>query len=194
MARRAGDTKRRLFEAATHEFRMHGIAGARIDRIAASAGANKQLIYAYFGSKRKLFEAVVSEHVARILEEVPFDAADLPSHAAGLFEFYTAYPEVAELGTWHALEPGESEHRIPVIEDAVRSRARAIARAQADGLVDRSIKPGDLLALVNSLARTWAVAAPELVPRARPNRATLVRRREAVREAVRRLVIPASTD
>ena len=46
MARDAEDTKRRIFEAATAEFADHGIAGARVDRIAARAGANKQLIYA----------------------------------------------------------------------------------------------------------------------------------------------------
>src|SRR5437899_3102307 len=107
MARDAEDTKRRIFEAATQEFADHGIAGARIDRIAASAGANKQLIYAridriaasagankqliyaYFGSKRELFEAVVSAHVCRFIEEVPFDAADLPAYAGAAFDYFT---------------------------------------------------------------------------------------------------------
>jgi AcrR family transcriptional regulator len=34
-------------------------AGARVDCIAASANANKQLIHAYFGSKDQLFDAVL---------------------------------------------------------------------------------------------------------------------------------------
>ena len=53
-------TKARLLEAATEEFAAHGIAGARVDRIAAAANANKQLIYAYFGSKDQLFDAVLT--------------------------------------------------------------------------------------------------------------------------------------
>jgi AcrR family transcriptional regulator len=189
MTRDSAETKRRLFEAATAEFTTHGIAGARIDRIAAAAGANKQLIYAYFGNKRQLFEAVVGEQVTRFLEEVPFDAADLPGHAAAMFDFYVAHPEIAQLGTWHALEPGEAEHPIPVIEQAIKRRAREIARVQAAGLVDPSLRPADLLALIGSITRTWAVATPELVPQ-RVDRRRLAARREAVREATRRLVEP----
>ena len=101
MARDSQDTKRRIFEAATAEFTAHGIAGARVDRIAAAAGANKQLLYAYFGNKRKLFEAVVADHVERFMETVPFDATDLPCWAGDVFDFFVAHPEVWQLGAWH---------------------------------------------------------------------------------------------
>jgi AcrR family transcriptional regulator len=190
MARDAEDTRRRIFEAATAEFTTHGIAGARMDRIAAAAGANKQLIYAYFGNKRTLFEAVVSEHVTRFLEEVPFDAEQLPGYATRMFDFYVAHPEIAQLGAWHALEPGESEHRIPVIERAIRSRARAIAQAQEEGAVTRRLRAGDLLTLVGSIASAWAVATPEREPHAPAGARTIAARRAAVEEAVRRLVAP----
>jgi AcrR family transcriptional regulator len=191
MARDSEDTRRRIFEAATAEFASHGIAGARIDRIAARAAANKQLIYAYFGNKRTLYEAVVSEHVTRLLEEVPFDPGDLAGHAAALFDFHVAHPEVTQLGGWHALEPGEAEHRIPVIERAIRTRSRRVAEAQRAGLVDRSIPPAELLTLVGAIAGAWATAAPERDRAARrPGRQTLAARRAAVREAVRRLVEP----
>jgi AcrR family transcriptional regulator len=189
MARDSEDTRRRIFDAASAEFTMHGIAGARIDRIAAAAGANKQLIYAYYGNKRQLFEAVVSEHVARVLRDVPFEAADLPAHAAALFEFYCDHPEIAQLGAWHALEPGEADHPIPLIARAITGRTRAVARAQTEGLVDASIRAGDLFALVNSIARTWAVATPEFGRRA-VDRRTRAARRAAVTEAVRRLTSP----
>jgi AcrR family transcriptional regulator len=189
MARDSEETKRRLFQAATDEFTTHGIAGARIDRIAEAAGANKQLIYAYFGNKRQLFEVVVSEHVTRLLDQVPFDVTDLPGHAAAMYDFYVEHPEIAHLGTWHALEPGEAEHPIRVIEQAVKSRSRQVARAQADGVVDPSLRPTDLLALITAIARTWAVATPELLPQ-RVDRRRIAARREAVREATRRLVEP----
>jgi AcrR family transcriptional regulator len=190
MARDAEDTRRRIFEAATAEFTAHGIAGARIDRIAAGAAANKQLIYAYFGNKRRLFEAVVSEHVTRFLEEVPFDAENLPAYAVGMFDFHVAHPQIAQLGAWHALEPGESEHRIPVIERAIRSRTRAVAHAQERGAVTSRMKAADLLTLVNSIASAWAVATPEREPPASARGRAIGSRRAAVEEAVRRLVAP----
>jgi AcrR family transcriptional regulator len=191
MARDAEDTKRRIFEAATAEFADHGIAGARIDRIAARAGANKQLIYAYFGSKRDLFEEVVSVHVRRYVEEVPFDAEDLPGYAGAAFDYFTAHPELGHLGSWHSLERGEAEHRIQVIERTIRARTLQVSRAQKNGRVDGSIAAAELLALVASVASAWAVAAPERNPRSGATRRVVGRRRAAVVEAVRRLTSPS---
>jgi AcrR family transcriptional regulator len=191
MARDAQDTKRRIFEAATAEFAEHGIAGARVDRIAARAGANKQLIYAYFGSKRDLFEAVVSAHVRRYVEEVPFNAEDLPVYAGAAFDYFTAHPELSHLGSWHSLELGEAEHRIPVIERTIRARTRQVARAQREGRVDGSIAAAELLALVTTIAGSWAVATPERNPSSGASQLVVARRRAAVVEAVRRLTAPS---
>jgi AcrR family transcriptional regulator len=188
--RRSEETKQRLFEAATAEFTSHGIAGARIDRIAHAAGVNKQRIYAYFGNKRQLFETVVGRHVTRFLTEVAFDAHDLPAYAAASFDFFTAHPEIVHLGAWHALEPGESDHPIAIIERAIAQRTRAVARAQADGSVAPDIPARELLALVNAIARSWAVATPERNPRGRPGPRAVERRRAAVVEATMRLVAP----
>ena len=80
------ETRRRLLEAATAEFAAHGIAGARVDRIADSAGCNKQSIYGYFGSKDGLFEAVLDAIVARAVSEVPVDGHDLPGYAGRVFD------------------------------------------------------------------------------------------------------------
>jgi AcrR family transcriptional regulator len=192
MARDSQDTKRRIFEAATAEFTAHGIAGARVDRIAAAAGANKQLLYAYFGNKRELFEAVVADHVTRFMETVPFDASDLPCWAGDVFDFFVVHPEVWQLGAWHSLEPGESEHRIPIIEGAIAARTREIRRAQKAGLVEKQIAPAELLALVNAIARAWAVTPPERNPRRGLDARSVKRRRDAVVEATRRLVTPTS--
>jgi AcrR family transcriptional regulator len=191
MPRDSEETKRRIFQAATREFARHGIAGARVDRIAAGAGSNKQLIYAYFGNKQRLFDAVVSGHVTRFLDEVPFDAADLPNHGGATFDFYIAHREVAELGAWHSLEPGQSEHRLPVIEDAIGGRVRAIRRAQRAGIVSSAVPADELLALVNAIAGAWAVPTPEREPERGATSRTRSKRRAAVVEAIRRLVQPA---
>ena len=77
----AQETRRRLVEAAYSEFAAHGIAGARVDRVAATAGVNKALIYFHFGNKEGLFTAVFEQIVNQTLAEAPMDAADLPGYA-----------------------------------------------------------------------------------------------------------------
>ncbi|HWA36496.1 MAG TPA: helix-turn-helix domain-containing protein, partial [Burkholderiales bacterium] len=48
-------TRRRILDAATVEFARFGLGGARVDRIAERARANKRMRYYYFGSKEDLF-------------------------------------------------------------------------------------------------------------------------------------------
>lgn len=71
----AGSSRRKaILDSAKLEFGALGYAGARIERIAATAGVNKQLIFHYFGSKNGLYVAAV---------EALFDAvsATLPTAA-----------------------------------------------------------------------------------------------------------------
>jgi len=64
-------TRMRIFEAARIEFAEHGLAGARVDRIAAAAQASKERLYAYFGDKRSLFIATIEENFAMLAEAIP---------------------------------------------------------------------------------------------------------------------------
>jgi AcrR family transcriptional regulator len=59
-------TRQRILEAATAEFARFGLGGARVDRIAALARANKRMLYYYFGSKEELFLAALEASYARI--------------------------------------------------------------------------------------------------------------------------------
>lgn len=59
-------TKAAILAAGTREFARYGLAGARVDRIAAEAGANKRMLYYYFGDKEALFAAVLEGAYARI--------------------------------------------------------------------------------------------------------------------------------
>jgi TetR/AcrR family transcriptional regulator len=52
-------TRQKLLTAARREFAQSGLAGARVDEIAARAGVNKQLVYHYFGDKDALYLAVL---------------------------------------------------------------------------------------------------------------------------------------
>jgi len=52
-------TRDRVLRAGIAEFCRHGYIGARIDKIAIRAGCNMRMIYHYFGSKEKLYVAVL---------------------------------------------------------------------------------------------------------------------------------------
>ena len=58
--------KDRILRAATGEFARFGLGGARVDRIAERAGANKRMLYYYFGNKDELFLAVLESRYAHI--------------------------------------------------------------------------------------------------------------------------------
>jgi TetR/AcrR family transcriptional regulator len=64
-ARRQGrnvEKRTAILDAAERIFAQSGLAGARTDAIAAEAGVNKALLYYYFKSKERLYEAVVEDH------------------------------------------------------------------------------------------------------------------------------------
>src|ERR1700743_680500 len=97
-------TRMRLIEAAFEDFVERGLAGARVDRIAAAAVANKQAIYAYFGSKDGLFDAVLSQRLGILADAVPFRPDDLPGYAIATFDFLLANPQIMRLTLWKRLE------------------------------------------------------------------------------------------
>ncbi len=55
-----------ILAAALAEFAAQGLAGARMDAIAAAAGVNKALLYYYFRSKDALYSAVLEEFFQRL--------------------------------------------------------------------------------------------------------------------------------
>ena len=59
-------TKERILAAAIDVFSSHGLGGARVDAIAERAGANKRMIYHYFGNKDQLFLHVLEAVYAHI--------------------------------------------------------------------------------------------------------------------------------
>ena len=59
-------TKANILEVAAREFGEFGLAGARIDEIAAKTQTSKRMIYYYFGSKEGLYLAVLEESYRRV--------------------------------------------------------------------------------------------------------------------------------
>ena len=77
--RDAAATRQRILDAARRAFCDHGYEGARVDRIAAAARANVQMLYRYYGGKEDLYLAVLEDTYASIRTlERELDLAALP--------------------------------------------------------------------------------------------------------------------
>ena len=189
MKRDAQATRARIRAAATAEFAAYGIAGARVDRIAATAGANKNMIYIYFGSKEQLFDAVFSEAIGELLDTVPIDAADLPRYAGELYDHMELHPELSRLARWHGLERPGGLSTVESVLTSTGAKIAAIARAQDDGLVSTRLSADQLVGMLLAIAATWSAGAPELAGGSPPPE-VVASRRAAVVWAVDRLITP----
>lgn len=160
-------TKAKLLEAALAEFSTYGIAGARVDRIAADAGCNKAMIYAYFSSKEGLFDEVLKVQLARVIEAVPITPDDLPGYAGRLFDTYERQPELLRLAGYHRLENG-FEAISKAEADAHVEKVATVAEAQRAGRLPTDFDAEELLSLVvhmSILGFSTSVANRDLVVR-----------------------------
>jgi AcrR family transcriptional regulator len=151
-------TQERILDAALAEFADHGFAGARVDRIAAAAGCNKNLIYVHFGSKEALFTTVIERNTARIVEALPFTPDDLADYAARAFDYALANPASMRLVAWFALEPELPNP--PSRVEAVAEQKRLIGEAQERGTVTSAFPPGFLMTAIMVLAAGWSAGSP----------------------------------
>jgi AcrR family transcriptional regulator len=109
----AEDTRRRILAAAQSEFAAYGFHGARVDRIARKAQANKAMIYQYFENKEGLYRTVFLENYARLSEErqlLELSEEDIPHLTERIllsyFEFHDRNPEYWRFIAWENLTPG----------------------------------------------------------------------------------------
>jgi AcrR family transcriptional regulator len=185
---RGAATRDRILDVATREFAEHGIAGARIERIVAAARTNKAQLYAYFGNKEGLFDAIFFGSLERIMNVVPIDATDLADWAVRLYDEYLRRPDLIRLATWARLERRPAGH---LVEEAGRlddPKLRAIAGAQAAGIV-RQGAPFDVMAMVIAMSMAWSPVSNVYAATAEEDPELHERRRALLRESVRRAVM-----
>ena len=97
-------TRKRILAAAKAEFARKGLAGARVDDIAARARSNKRMMYHYFGNKEELFRLVLEEAYGGIrlaeakLDLDSLDPVDAMRAIVGFtWRYYLANPEFLTL-------------------------------------------------------------------------------------------------
>lgn len=145
-------TRERLLGVARVVFAERGLEGARVDDIAARAGANKQLLYHYFTSKEGLYTAVlVSVYAAVRQRELALDLDALPAEEAmrSLVEFSFDY--LAETPEFVALLSDENRHGGRHLEGSddleklnrpiVETVRRTLQRGIEDGVFRRGLDP-----------------------------------------------------
>lgn len=149
-------TRRRLLDAASVEFAQMGEAGARMERITVAAEANKAQLYAYFGSKEGLFDAVIADRIDTSIDAVPFDADDLPGWVVRLYDQNLEHPELARLIAWTRLERRPTGRWFDSAQHD--PKLTAIIAAQTAGHL-RAGDPADLLILLIGMASAWSPAS-----------------------------------
>jgi AcrR family transcriptional regulator len=186
--RDAAASRQRLLAAAASEFVEHGVAGARVDRIAAAAQANKRLIYDYFGDKDALFDAVLEQFTEQAVDAVPIDTEDLPAYATRLFDYHSDHPHLLRLVTWARLEGRSTPSAQQRRRASYRRRTAAIEEAQRRGSVSTAFTASQVIDLIESLAVGWTSAARAALASPRQLKAERAAQRAAIDEAVRRIV------
>ncbi|KAF5990436.1 TetR family transcriptional regulator [Streptomyces sp. WAC00263] len=184
---RGAATYQRILDVATQEFAEHGIAGARIERIVAAARTNKAQLYAYFGNKEGLFDAIFFGSLERIVNVVPIDATDLADWAVRLYDEYLRRPDLIRLATWARLERRPTGHLVDDPDRLDDRKLRAIAEAQAAGLV-RQGDPFDVMAMVIAMSMTWSPVSNVYAATAQEPPEVHEQRRSLLRESVHRAV------
>ncbi|MFC9328440.1 TetR family transcriptional regulator [Kitasatospora sp. NPDC057015] len=185
-------TRERVIAAATAEFARHGIAGARIERIAKAARTSKERLYAYFRSKEELYATVAAGELAAVADATRLDPTDLPGYAGRVHDYFTAHPERLRLMNWGRLELAGSTAPDDPLQATVRHKTGQLRDAQRAGRLDPAWDPADVLVFVNQLAMSW-VGQADLLPADEEARASfLAARRAAIVAAVQRL-FPATT-
>lgn len=154
-------TKSRILDAALTEFADHGLAGARIEEIAARTNSNKRMIYYYFESKQGLYQAVLHRAYEEIklnfmqldLEEVhPIEA--IKQVATSIFNHYETHPHFVRLVIVENLHKSAyldelqktSETQMPSLE----LLAVALKKGQERGIFRRYVDAVDLQTLIDS--------------------------------------------
>jgi len=156
MAKRNADrTRAAILASALEEFARYGLGGARVDRIATRAGANKRMLYYYFGDKESLFLAALEDRYAHIrsaeraleLEHLEPRAA-LGRLVAFTWKYFLEHPEFMTLLNSENLHQGRHvarSRRVREMHSPLVEMLRVILRrGERSGLFRRGIDPVQL--------------------------------------------------
>ena len=142
-------TKRDILLAAREEFVEHGLEGARVDRIAERAGANKRMLYHYIGNKEALYARVLLDAYRDIrIGEADLHLGNLPPREAMeklvgfTFDHFRANPWFIRLLATENIQRGAFVRAIPDIRELNSPLVAQIAEVLAAGEAEGIFRPG----------------------------------------------------
>jgi TetR/AcrR family transcriptional regulator len=137
-------TKERILAAAIDVFSSQGLSGARVDAIAERAGANKRMIYHYFGNKDQLFVHVLEAvygHIRSHERELHLDDLDPKAAMRELvrytFDYFRDNPHFIKLLNTENLYEAAHLKTLPSIRDL-----HMPLTAQIKAILDRGVAAG----------------------------------------------------
>jgi TetR/AcrR family transcriptional regulator len=140
--RDSGKTRAIILASAGGIFAQNGLAGARTDVIANAAGVNKALLYYYFKSKERLYEAVVEDQFQRFNAQAlellgsSGPARDVLLRYVSLhFDFIAAHRQSAPLFQQFMMAGGKRSERL--IRKYFKPRSDAVRK-----LLERGVRAG----------------------------------------------------
>ena len=158
--RDAERTRQAILAAAEEEFADKGLAGARVDAIAEQSGANKRMLYYYFGSKENLYIAVLeraysamreAERGLHLAEIEPLDA--IRKLVEFKFDYYQAHPRLIRLLAGENMQDASFLKHSRQLRDMHGSLGNTLKAILAAGQKRKLVKPGiDPLQLYISIA------------------------------------------
>ena len=160
--RDAERTQQAILAAAEAEFAAKGLAGARVDVIAEQAGANKRMLYYYFGSKDDLYLAVLERAYGGMREkERELNLADLsPLDAIRTlvefkFDYYVAHQSIISLLAGENLTGAKFLKKSRKLRDMQTSLVdvirRVLASGEAKGVIRKGLDPLHLYLSISAL-------------------------------------------
>ncbi len=189
MVRSSESTRAAILAAAVAEFAERGFSGARVDRIAEAAAANKRMIYVYFGDKDGLFAQTLRYVLAALVEAVPITEDNLPGYAQHLFDYLVEHPGALRLTMWRHLERPDAGPEVREVYTEKITAMRDMDASPSSG--GTAIAAVDLLVLIQGMTSAWLISPLDLLlaDSAEPMSARrLAAHRAALGEAVRRIV------
>jgi TetR/AcrR family transcriptional regulator len=154
------ESRAAILQAAVREFADHGIAGARTDAIAKSAGVNKALLYYYFQDKDSLYGAVLDKVFSGLRDTVmgalgsdATPSAKIMAYAGAYFDYIAAnplYPRLVQREMMRAGR-GQSAHIQHIVKDYFRPVYSRITEVLAEGIGAGEFRPVDPLHFIPSM-------------------------------------------
>jgi len=155
-------TSAAILAAAVHEFAQKGYGGARIDEIAKRSGANKRMIYHYFGGKEALYLAALesvyagirsAEAELHLTERDPVDG--MRELARFTWHYFLKHPEfLSLLGTENLLKARHLKRSTKILgmhSPLIEMLSEVLNRGATQGLFRTGVDPVRLYITIAAL-------------------------------------------